>query len=186
MRRLVLPCLAILLVSLVVVASRGGDSSRPPQRAAVAVVTPDTDPVAQLGTTETLVAYSHALDVQRVGGYIAALIGADVVHFIEAREQAAATVAPISSPPVSAPASPPMSTYTGACGGATNGADQFIQRESGGNPQVFNPSGAYGCYQIMPGTWSGAGCDELGQYGNASPSAQAACASRLDLAAWNL
>lgn len=72
----------------------------------------------------------------------------------------------------------------GGCGGATNGADQFIARESGGNPQVFNPSGAYGCYQIMPGTWASS-CSDLDSYGNASPAVQAECASRLPLSAWN-
>lgn len=83
---------------------------------------------------------------------------------------------------------PQASPVTGVCGGATNGADQFISRESGGNPSVYNTggSGAWGCYQIMPGTWAGAGCNELGAHGSASPAAQAACASRLPLSAWNL
>ena len=71
----------------------------------------------------------------------------------------------------------------GACGGATNGADAYIGRESGGNPNARNPSGAWGCYQIMPGTWSSS-CSDLGQYGSASTSAQAACASRLPSSAW--
>jgi hypothetical protein len=80
----------------------------------------------------------------------------------------------------------PTGGATGECGGATNGADQFIMRESGGNPNAYNPSGAWGCYQIMPGTWAGAGCDELGAHGSASAAAQAQCASRLGLSAWNL
>lgn len=76
---------------------------------------------------------------------------------------------------------------TGECGGATNGADRFISRESGGDPNVWNTqgSGAWGCYQIMPGTWAGAGCNELGAHGSASVSAQAECASRLPLSAWS-
>src|SRR6266516_4476227 len=72
---------------------------------------------------------------------------------------------------------------SGACGGATNGADAYIGRESGGNPNARNPSGAWGCYQIMPGTWSSS-CSDLGQYGSAGTSAQAACASRLPSSAW--
>ena len=75
------------------------------------------------------------------------------------------------------------SSVGGACGGATNGADAYIGRESGGNPNARNSSGAWGCYQIMPGTWSGS-CSDLGQYGSASTSAQAACASRLPSSAW--
>lgn len=71
----------------------------------------------------------------------------------------------------------------GACGGATNGADRFIGAESGGNPNARNPSGAWGCYQIMPGTWSGS-CSDLGSHGSASTSAQAQCASRLPSSSW--
>jgi soluble lytic murein transglycosylase-like protein len=74
-------------------------------------------------------------------------------------------------------------TVSGPCGGATNGADAYIARESGGNPNARNSSGAWGCYQIMPGTWNGS-CSDLGQYGSASTQAQAACASRLPSSAW--
>ncbi|HEY3492181.1 MAG TPA: lytic transglycosylase domain-containing protein [Solirubrobacterales bacterium] len=33
--------------------------------------------------------------------------------------------------------------------------DYIIQRESGGNPWAQNPSGAFGCTQIMPFWWTG-------------------------------
>ena len=75
-------------------------------------------------------------------------------------------------------------TVGGACGGATNGADRFIGAESGGNPNARNSSGAWGCYQIMPGTWSSS-CSDLGQHGSASTEAQAACASRLPSSSWS-
>jgi soluble lytic murein transglycosylase-like protein len=76
------------------------------------------------------------------------------------------------------------SSVGGACGGATNGADSYIGRESGGDPNARNASGAWGCYQIMPGTWSSS-CSDLGQHGSASTEAQAACASRLPSSAWS-
>jgi soluble lytic murein transglycosylase-like protein len=71
----------------------------------------------------------------------------------------------------------------GACGGATNGADRFIGAESGGNPNARNSSGAWGCYQIMPGTWQSS-CSDLGAHGSASTDAQAQCASRLPSSSW--
>ena len=71
----------------------------------------------------------------------------------------------------------------GSCGGATNGADRFIGAESGGNPNARNASGAWGCYQIMPGTWNSS-CSDLGQHGSASTDAQAQCASRLPSSSW--
>ncbi len=74
-------------------------------------------------------------------------------------------------------------SVSGACGGASNGADAFIGRESGGNPNARNPSGAWGCYQIMPGTWQSS-CSDLGQHGSASTEAQAQCASRLPSSSW--
>ena len=75
------------------------------------------------------------------------------------------------------------SSVGGACGGASNGADAYIGRESGGNPNARNASGAWGCYQIMPGTWSSS-CSDLGPHGSASTEAQAACASRLPQSSW--
>jgi soluble lytic murein transglycosylase-like protein len=75
------------------------------------------------------------------------------------------------------------SSVGGACGGATNGADRFIGAESGGNPNARNSSGAWGCYQIMPGTWRSS-CSDLGQHGSASTDAQAQCASRLPSSSW--
>jgi hypothetical protein len=71
----------------------------------------------------------------------------------------------------------------GACGGATNGADRFVGAESGGNPNARNSSGAWGCYQIMPGTWQSS-CSDLGAHGSASTEAQAQCASRLPSSSW--
>jgi len=119
-----------------------------------------------------IVAYTAAVDTS---AYLADL-GSQIASQAAEAAQRAAQATPVTTP----------QTVSGPCGGATNGADQFIARESGGDPNAYNPSGAYGCYQIMPGTWAGAGCDELGAYGSASPAAQSACASRLPLSAWAL
>lgn len=75
---------------------------------------------------------------------------------------------------------------SGPCGGATNGADAFIARESGGDPNVWNGSGssAWGCYQIIDSTWASS-CSDLGAHGSAPPEVQAQCASRLPLSAWS-
>jgi hypothetical protein len=95
--------------------------------------------------------------------------------------------AAVTSPPSARPS--PRTAFaqgnsTGMCGGATNGADRFITRESGGNPSAVNQtSGAYGCYQIMPATWAGS-CSDLGSPYGSSAAAQAQCASRLPAAAW--
>ena len=58
--------------------------------------------------------------------------------------------------------------------------DYIVSRESGGNPNAYNPSGAWGCAQFMPGTWAGS-CSDLGAHGSASVEAQNECANRL----WN-
>jgi len=72
----------------------------------------------------------------------------------------------------------------GTCGGATNGADRYIGRESNGDPGAVNPvSGAYGCYQITPGTWT-LRCSDLGPEPGSIASTQAQCASRLPVSSW--
>jgi hypothetical protein len=94
--------------------------------------------------------------------------------------------APVAAPHASSrPSGGGSGGSTGVCGGATNGADQFIARESQGNPGIFNTggSGAYGCYQIMGGTWASS-CSDLGAEVGSSAATQAACASRLPLSAW--
>lgn len=101
----------------------------------------------------------------------------------QARWREAAARPRPSAPASSGRSSPPAGNVGGGCGGATNGADRYIGRESGGNPNARNPSGAWGCYQIMPGTWSSS-CSDLGSHGSASTSAQAQCASRLPQNAW--
>ena len=141
-------------------------------------------------TTTTATPMLTPAQAQSLGAYM------DSIKFDEFLQSTNAFLASLAPPPVAQAVPAPAYTVpsyapvasggaTGACGGATNGADQFIQRESGGDPNALNPSGAWGCYQIMPGTWAGAGCNDLGAYGSASAAVQAECASRLSLSAWN-
>lgn len=59
--------------------------------------------------------------------------------------------------------------------------DAIVNRESGGNPHIVNPSsGAYGCFQIIPSTWA-ASCSDLAR----DVAGQRECASRLPSSAWN-
>jgi soluble lytic murein transglycosylase-like protein len=70
-----------------------------------------------------------------------------------ARMEAQAQVpTPVSVAPV-APVAPPST------GGPYAIPEYIVQCESGGNYAAQNPSGAYGAYQIMPGTAAAYGCD---------------------------
>jgi Transglycosylase-like domain len=134
-----------------------------------------------------LIAASQAADEKR---WVEAFQAHQVELFLQAAAAAEAEQAAAAANAKKKPAAPTGrggggggTSVGGACGGATNGADAYIGRESGGNPNARNASGAWGCYQIMPGTWSSS-CSDLGSYGSASTSAQAACASRLPSSAW--
>ena len=94
-------------------------------------------------------------------------------------ERAAALAASTSSSGSGSSYSGPSGTVSGDCYGSAL-PSYIIDRESGGNPNAYNPSGAWGCFQIMPGTWGGT-CSDLGAHGSASVGAQTECANRL----WN-
>lgn len=161
-------------------------TGEPPHRRAVDDHRTSSQPFSpprevELSTVQQVLTAYRTQALDEIGAYVAAVRQAELDAFL-------ASLAP---PPPPVTVTPPTvaggAVTTGECGGATNGADQFIQRESGGNPGIYNQggSGAWGCYQIMPGTWA-ASCSDLGVHGQASPAAQAACASRLPLSAWAL
>lgn len=60
-----------------------------------------------------------------------------------------------------------------ATGGGYAIPDYIVQCESGGDYNAQNPSGAYGAYQIMPGTAAAYGCDL------STPAGQDACAAEI-------
>ncbi len=133
-----------------------------------------------------LVAASRAADTQR---FMEAVQAQQLDAFYQALAAQAEQAAAAANARKAKPAAPTGrggsggGSVGGSCGGATNGADRFIGAESGGNPNARNSSGAWGCYQIMPGTWRSS-CSDLGQHGSASTEAQAQCASRLPSSSW--
>ena len=68
------------------------------------------------------------------------------------------------------PAAPTTSSYSG---GGYAIPDYIVQCESGGDYSAQNPSGAYGAYQIMPGTAAAYGCDL------STPAGQDSCAAEI-------
>lgn len=75
-------------------------------------------------------------------------------------------------------ASPSTASSSSTAGGGSCGAipGYIVQRESGGNPNARNPSGAFGCYQLMPEHFgSGGKCADLGT----DQGGQDECATRL-------
>jgi soluble lytic murein transglycosylase-like protein len=131
--------------------------------------------------------YIEAVQANQLKLFYEAVLAAEAEKAAEAERAAAAARASKPKPKPVAPTGRGGggggASVGGACGGATNGADRFIAAESGGNPNARNPSGAWGCYQIMPGTWRSS-CSDLGQHGSASTGAQAQCASRLPSSSW--
>jgi len=145
----------------------------------------DADPVVGLSSVEAQIAqvgsYVDALkkaeDQQHLVEYLAAVAAADE----QARQQALADQAAqearsneIQRAP--APIDTPHTSGGGSCYGGPI-PDYIVTRESGGNPMAENPSGAFGCYQIMPEWWSGA-CSGFDKY---TIDGQKACAAIL----WN-
>jgi len=71
-----------------------------------------------------------------------------------AAEQAAAETAASESVGADTP-----TTTTDTSSGGYSIPEYIVQCESGGDYSASNPSGAYGAYQIMPGTAEAYGCD---------------------------
>lgn len=78
--------------------------------------------------------------------------------------------APVASVPAPDPAPAPD---VGATGGTYSIPSYIVACESGGSYTAQNPSGAYGAYQIMPGTAAAYGCDL------STPAGQDECAGKI-------
>jgi hypothetical protein len=76
----------------------------------------------------------------------------------------------------------PGGSTVGQCSGFAI-PDYIIQRESGGNPSAYNPSGAYGCAQTLLTHYSGGSCRGLDPY---TVEGQRECVNRLSNGGTNL
>jgi hypothetical protein len=113
--------------------------------------------------------------LRTAAAYVEALQAAETAAFLEeATAFFASLPTPTTTPTRAYSSSAPVS---GDCYGSDL-PDYIISRESGGDPNARNPSGAWGCAQFMPGTWNGT-CSDLGDHGSASVEAQNECANRL-------
>lgn len=131
--------------------------------------------------------YVHDVQVDEVARYLVAV--AEAEHAAEQARLAAQPTVRIPDSGFRNPESTPSAGAGGACGGATNGADQYIGRETRGSADPANQynlqgSGAWGCYQLMPEHFAPGGTCSDFVYGQASAAQQAECASRLPLSAW--
>ena len=98
-------------------------------------------------TQAKLVDYANAVQRANVETYVNAVAAADAAAQSQWR-------------------TPASSSGSVSGGGSCYGGpipDYIVTRESGGNPAALNPSGAWGCYQIMPEWWSGA-CSGFDRY----------------------
>lgn len=130
-----------------------------------------------------------AVAAQQLSVYVQALEAAHLNDFIQALElQDFLSSLPPPPPPPPVVTAPPAPSYQQSDGGDCSGSvvpDWIVQRESGGNPSAVNPSsGAYGCYQELPGHFAdGGACAGLNMYSVAD---QKTCASRLSDGGANL
>jgi hypothetical protein len=139
--------------------------------------------ITRFGDGVVAVSDAYAAEQQMLGVevYVSTSAAIDFVVASQAEDarNAAARVTPrASAPSVSTPA--PVSGGGGSCFDGPIPA-YIVQRESGGNPSAMNPSGAYGCFQIMPYVWS-ANCADLSR----DVSGQIACAGRISNGGTNL
>lgn len=152
------------------------DSSLPPPSVTDAPATPPAQAVSiERGpTAEQVQAYLdawHAADEwQAAADYAVAL-----TTYVHALQAATPRYVPT---PVARPAAPPRPTQPVSGGVPANAFLACVrQRESGGNYRAYNPSGAAGAYQVMPGTWNGYG--GYASAGQAPPAVQDQFAAQL-------
>lgn len=116
-----------------------------------------------LVTQQHVQEYVFSVQMSEVAAYVASVEQAEYEARVQALNSYLAALAPPPAPTRSSSPAPVYSAPSGGgnCasgGGQLNGTSaENIARESGGNYCAYNPSGACGAYQIMPGTWGGFG-----------------------------
>jgi hypothetical protein len=151
----------------------------------VLIVFVGTAAAAQRNTSESppeapLALYWSDGGLRAAVSFVDAVIAAETAAFEEFGRDWAAFVETMTPKPTTnrlPSRSSPSTSLSGDCY-ASELPDYIVDRESGGNPNAYNPSGAWGCAQFMPGTWNGT-CSDLGAHGTASVEAQNECANRL-------
>jgi hypothetical protein len=142
----------VLLVSLSVWAVWPRSTANPaetPQNAPQAVSRPleYVDP-----TPEAFIA-----EVGPAAQFVAELVYAQLIENELGRRAELARVTAASAVKAPVHAAPSKSGTVGDCVGFSI-PDYIIQRESGGNPSAYNPSGAYGCAQTLLTHYSRGSC----------------------------
>ena len=123
--------------------------------------------------------YIHALEMQKAVEYVQAVQAQE-----ESDRQAIARLIASQQRPRPVPQPVPQQRSSGGGGGDCYAGPipaYIVTRESGGNPTAMNPSGAYGCFQIMPYVWS-ANCSDLDR----GVGGQIECANRISNGGTNL
>jgi hypothetical protein len=182
MKRSALALVALALTLIFAVASAAAEDPHVERPKAGA---PEITTAAPIDLSSGLLRAQGYVEQQQVGAYIADVAEAErvLVAMGGVRDVLDAYVAAVTPPPppppvrAAQPAAPSgVFSGSGSCFGGPI-PDYIVQRESGGNPMAQNPSGAFGCYQIMPEWWSGS-CSGMDRY---TIDGQKQCASLI----WN-
>lgn len=133
-----------------------GEATKPPEvqvRSAVVAVSPMID-FEEQAAIELENFYKD--EQRKINEYLAWQHDQDVQAWIAAHT-------PPPPPPKPSGAGYHPGSTVGECTGFAI-PDYIIQRESGGNPSAYNPSGAYGCAQTLLSHYSNGSCRGLDPY----------------------
>jgi len=107
--------------------------------------------------------------------HVRAWVVAKALAAIPKPKPAPAAVSPIQVTTVAAAPAPVAQAYSSQLVSSYSGSGGFqscvISRESGGNPDAWNPNGHYGLYQFSAGTWAANGGNPA-DFGHASVAEQ--------------